>query len=64
MVVRLLSEYHFRVSAEQEADSVELLPLQIVLGEAVTLFGVLGIAVTDTVTEAAELLHELETQAA
>ncbi len=64
MVVKLLSEYHFRVSAEQEADRVELLPLQIVLGEAVTLVGVLGITLTDTVTEAAELLHEPETQAA
>ncbi len=64
MVVKLLSEYHFRVSAEQVADRVELFPLQIVLGEAVRLVGVLGITLTDTVTEAAELLHEPETQAA
>ncbi len=64
MVVKLLSEYHFRVSAEQEADRVELLPLQIVLREAVRLVGVLGIAFTVTDTEAAELLQFPETQAA
>ncbi len=64
MVVKLLSEYHFRVSAEQEAESVELLPLQIVLGEAVRLVGAVGIAFTVTETEVAELLHEPETQAA
>ncbi len=64
MVVRLLSEYHFRVSAEQVADRIELFPLQIVLGEAVTLVGILGIAFTVTDTEVPELLQFPETQAA
>ncbi len=64
VVVSPESEYQVRVPVAQEADSVELLPLQIVLGEAVMLVGAVGIAFTVTDTEVAELLHEPETQAA
>ncbi len=53
--VRAASEYQVRVPLEQVALKLELLPLQIVLGDAVTLVGVLGVVVTLTVTLALAL---------
>ncbi len=56
--------YQVRVPVAQDADRVELLPLQIVLGEAVTLVGAVGVAFTVTVVDVDALLHVPLTQAA
>ena len=63
-VVKAASEYHLSVSAEQLADKVEELPLQILDGEAAIPVGVGGVGVTLIVTLALVLLQAPETQAA
>jgi hypothetical protein len=63
-LVNAESEYHLSVSDEQVADKVEELPLQIVLGEALSDVGAFGIAVTVTEVLALALLQEPETHAA
>ncbi len=56
--------YQVKVPDAQVAERVELLPLQMVLGEAAAAVGAVGVAFTVTVVEAAELLHEPDSQAA
>ncbi len=56
--------YQVKVPDAQVAERVELLPLQMVLGEAAAAVGAVGVAFTVTVVEASELLQEPDTQAA